>query len=468
VSTIGYTYSTNNGMLLFDVNRAGFPTTFNESFYPYIGNSDYSLQYTYTILSNSVYANCINTYPRLDVYNLHVVTSTSVYFTAQTDLQYFLPDVLYGLLGYGFDYFEYPLVNYFLRGQTIDVEWSNYTFFPFSNLGSNNYNPQVNIDIWMNDSLVESLGPFPLNISSATIQVPYISTQTVQYNFDGTDTVLNNPLVSSLIRAYIVGKPSSASETTIYIAPINFTTFKMFQGGSNFMMGNDITITYDNGTKPEFPFTQPTIPPEDWYDGGQYYTGAQNAFLMQYQRNIPELGGFPPVWYPPIPKNYCYNYLEGYLPGPVTYTTTYNPGKLFDGDPSSLFISPNYRYDDGETGNDPNNTKYYNYSTGTTSLFGSSVAVSTAVFFVGTIMRWYGDVYGTYGYPQESTFSVSTLVFKNVNASSPVGSNVAGNTIRVYSRLYLDNPPSRYRISGIYNIYSTLVLTNDPIQTFQF
>jgi hypothetical protein len=476
VSTIGYTYSTNNGMLLFDVNRAGFPTTFNESLYPYIGNGDYSLQYTYTILSNSVYANCINTYPRLDVYNLHVITSTSVYFTPQSDIEYWTPTVVDYYAYIGLDVRDYPLQNYFLRGQTIDVEWSNYTFFPFTNVGTNNYNPQVNIDTYLNGSVFQSFGPFSLNISSATIQVPYISTQMVQYNLDGTDTIVDNPMVSSLIRAYIVGKPFSASETTVYIAPINFTTFKMFQTGSNYIMGNDITITYDNGTKPSFPYSQPTYSPP-WPDFGYVYTGAQNLLSFPINNFTPDIGGIS-FEVARKPTNYCYNYMEGFAPNPdpttFNFTSTFNVGNLVDGNPSTLFISGNYRYPDGEyydpiteTYGDPNHPKYYNYSTGISSLLGSSVAAST-VFVIGTLMQYSGNVYGGYNYPQTSTFSVSTLVFKNVDASSPVGSNVAGNTIRVYGRLYLQNPPPSIYGSRIYSIFSTLVLTNDPIQTFRF
>jgi hypothetical protein len=138
VSTPTQTYTRNQGKLQFDVFRWGIPTTVWGNFYPTIANSQYTLQYEYTIVNKSVYTNLMNVFPLL-------------YVSTLTLSSYVLP---------------------MRRGSNILLSWENYNGFNPTNLsGSPPFDPTVSIEMYSNTTLMSNFGPFPFN-SSTTIRMP--------------------------------------------------------------------------------------------------------------------------------------------------------------------------------------------------------------------------------------------------------------------------------------------------------
>ena len=216
ISTVGASYSNNNSLLRFDAYRWGIPTTVWGNMYPFISNADYTLQYEYTILNNSLYTNLLNVFPRLAVRS-PVVSSVGA-------LQ-----VYKGSLG-GFSSTDY------WRGSPIQVSWSNYSFFPYGTAGTPPYAPEVMLDIIVNNSSINQYGPYPLSQSTATIRAPYLMNQSI-------------PVVPTRVRAYINGKPMEAAETTFNTILPTFDTIEMYPRNyptaSQFIAGQELVAITD-------------------------------------------------------------------------------------------------------------------------------------------------------------------------------------------------------------------------------
>jgi hypothetical protein len=72
VSTLGQTYTANNGKLAFDVYRWGLPTTVWGNTIPTIANSEYTIEYEYTVLNKTIYTNLLGVYPNLYIASFQV------------------------------------------------------------------------------------------------------------------------------------------------------------------------------------------------------------------------------------------------------------------------------------------------------------------------------------------------------------------------------------------------------------
>jgi len=229
ISTVGQTYTPNNGKLRFDVYRYGFPSRQNESVFPLLGNGDYTLHYGYTIHNNTVFTNLLNAYPRLGTYAINYIRLTP-------------PSVILSYDGVN------PVVrdpSYFWRGERVSINWSNYSYFPFASTGYMNFNPEINVDVLANSNLIASYGPFSLGLSTTTVTMPYLSTPVAT-----NGTIYTSPKVVTTIRAYIVGKPMEATELILNTIQPCFTTLLLSTNGTNFSMGNEIVGITDIGNFP--------------------------------------------------------------------------------------------------------------------------------------------------------------------------------------------------------------------------
>jgi hypothetical protein len=218
VSTVGQTYTPNNSLLRLDVNRNGVLNLTNENtFKPILSNSDYTLHYGYTVYRNTVFTTLVDAYPRLLTYGLAV----------QND---FVPTVIGSLDGIT------PgatLPNYYWRGQQVPIMWSNYSFFPVENFTG--VLPGVNVDVLVNGNTVKSYGPYPVNVSTAVISMPYLQTS---IQFDGSSWT--SPVLATQIRSYFVGKPLEASEYVANTVQPCIVRVLMTNSPGNFVMGNEL------------------------------------------------------------------------------------------------------------------------------------------------------------------------------------------------------------------------------------
>jgi len=228
ISTVGQTYTNNNGQLIFDVYHWGFPNNQNENFFPSLGDGDYTLQYTYTIKQSVVYTSLLNAYPRLATYAMSFSSINSPSVIITTDIA--LPG--------------YIATDHFWRGEQLQVSWSNYSFFPF---GSSNYNPTMAVDLVIDDTLYNTYGPFELNVSTTTITLPYISTSvyTNQYG-----SVITSPKKITSLRSYIIGNRANNSAVDIYTVSPAFNIWTMSTNGTSYTIGNELVGIADNGFFP--------------------------------------------------------------------------------------------------------------------------------------------------------------------------------------------------------------------------
>jgi len=134
VSTPNQLYTRNDGKLQFDVYRWGIPTTVWGNFYPTIENSQYTLQYEYTILRANVYTNLVAIYPILYVSHIDVSPVT--------------------------------------KGSAFTVQWSTYNGFNYNKLpGAPNFDPTVSITTITDFATRNVFGPFPMS-SITTLVAP--------------------------------------------------------------------------------------------------------------------------------------------------------------------------------------------------------------------------------------------------------------------------------------------------------
>jgi hypothetical protein len=213
VSTIGAGYSNNSGQLSLDVYRWGIPTTVFGSVYPYISSSDYTAMYQYTIVNSIVYTNLLNVYPRLRINSLS--------------------------LGAGQQYNVWtgasPTSNFFWRRTPLQLQWSNYSFFPFNTVGAPPYSPDILVDMLVGSNVVSRSGPYPPTTSTLTLALPAYSGS------------CNNP-IPTRIRTYYVGKQADASEITINVLVPKFSDVRLTPFAGRFISLQEIQGWTDGGT----------------------------------------------------------------------------------------------------------------------------------------------------------------------------------------------------------------------------
>jgi len=255
ISTVGNFYSTNSSLLVLATNHYGYPTTTSERYIPYISNADYTMQYEYTILNQIIYTNLLGVYPRLNV--------TSIgYSTISTLLSVYVNSTINS--------------NYIWRNTPIAVNWTTYSFYPFSTFGAPSFNPQVQLTYNVNSTTIQTYGPYSFSQSTAVIQLPVISSATSAF-------------VSTSISAYIVGKPTSAVSrsfvtvlpafNTVYLSSISSgirisgNTLAGFSGtGSNTLSSYSITVSTSLGTSPNANYDFPNLT----YAASNLLTGGSN------------------------------------------------------------------------------------------------------------------------------------------------------------------------------------------------
>lgn len=228
VSTVGSSYSNNKGQLRFDVYRWGIPTTVWGEIYPMISNADYTAQYEYTILNNTVFTNLLNVYPKLAIRNptVSTVRGWEVYVQSAGS----------------------NAANYFWRGSAMQISWSNYSYFPFRTVGAPPYEPEINIDVLVNGELMANYGPYPMSQSTAIVYAPYLQNQTI-------------PVVPTAIRTYFVGKPMEAVETIVYTVLPTFDKIILYPRNrglpsAQFILGGELVGITDSAKYPFYSTSQ--------------------------------------------------------------------------------------------------------------------------------------------------------------------------------------------------------------------
>jgi len=456
VSTVNQPYSNNNGKLVLDAYRWGYPTWQTESVCPSLSNSDYTLHYTYTIQNSILYTSLLNVYPRLDVYGVSL-----------TRLQ--MPSIG---LSYNFGTPTPPQSEFFWRGEQLQVNWSNYSFLP---IGQSNYNPMVSIDVLAEGTSYGTFGPFTLDVSTAVITMPYI--RGITYN-NGAN------YHETSVRIHVVGKPMNAVESTIGFTIVPYCErILLSTNGTNFLMGNELVGITDIGSYPTNNIV-PTVESQSGftsYDDDVQY-GASNLF-NGILNNMGALGdsntivngtlgelvvnGFTDssysLGYPNFLINIGYNALtnlstlQGYGSqitatfSDVSNTFSFVCQEISTPDPiygysilSNNTLSP-YSY----TFTLPNTIFKFGYtpvlSTYTTDFY-------TELNFIGPSSIGNPDPSATMTANISSQYPLSTLTFYNItDADAPTyGSSIAGNIITTYT----PGGPNGYYFT------STFVLTN--------
>jgi hypothetical protein len=228
VNTVGQPYSTFNSALRFDANTLGIPTTVWGSVLPTISNADYVMQYEYTIYNQILWTNLLGIYPRVRLTN-PVFTSGRVF-----------------KINIGTGVSNIDPYSYF-RGQTFPVSWSNYTFFPFAQVGQPPYNPQIFIETAVNGQIYDSFGPFSFSQSTAVIKAPYTGAGV-------------SPVQAATASLYVLGYESQAaivpfnviSPTFDYMRFRNTNSTDPALGGRTFIAGYELVGITDTGN---FPFS---------------------------------------------------------------------------------------------------------------------------------------------------------------------------------------------------------------------
>jgi hypothetical protein len=123
-------YSANNGKMVMDFYRYGFPTSIYDSMFPTLSSADYTLMYDYRIYNSTIYTTLQNVFPRLRILNASA-TGTGV--------------------------------------TNLDVAWTNYSWIPTGLLGAPPFSPQINIDLSQGGALVTRYGPYDITVSTVTL-----------------------------------------------------------------------------------------------------------------------------------------------------------------------------------------------------------------------------------------------------------------------------------------------------------
>lgn len=218
VSTVGQAYTTNNSQLQFDAYQWGLPTAVFGNVYPYISNADYTLQYQYVIQNNTLYTSLMNVYPRLRIQTASVVPSLSNVFNGTNT----------------------PYNNVVWRGSPVTISWTKYSFFP-SELGAPSLNPNVLIDMRINNSTVAEYGPYSFESTFAVVNAPYLM------------GAQSNSLLDTTVRVYIAGDPSQAAVNSFFTLMPTFDSIRMVSPqlpARAYVGGTELVAVTDFGTYP--------------------------------------------------------------------------------------------------------------------------------------------------------------------------------------------------------------------------
>ena len=218
VSTVGCNYTNWNSQLRLDAYTWGLPTTLWGNIMPYISNADYMVQYSYTIMNQTLYTTLMNIYPRIEVQAPTIRATVS--------------NVFYSVTGTWQS-------NMFWRGTPLQVNWSNYCYFPFSQRGAPQFDPQITVETYVNGALQGEFGPYPISVSTATITAPYLT---------GTSNIVN----TTTIKTYIVGNPTRAATTTFSTIVPLFNDIYINNTSGQYIGGTELAAVTDAGRYPMF------------------------------------------------------------------------------------------------------------------------------------------------------------------------------------------------------------------------
>jgi len=139
-------YSYNNGKIVMDTYRWGFPTSIYDSMFPTLSSADYTLMYDYRIYNSTLYTSLQNIYPRLRILNANVIGG----------------------------------------GGSVTADWTNYSWIPTGLLGSPPFSPQINVDLLQGGFVVQRVGPFDITVSTTTFATTLTGSTDVSIYFAGS------------------------------------------------------------------------------------------------------------------------------------------------------------------------------------------------------------------------------------------------------------------------------------------
>ncbi len=206
VSTPTSVYTNNGSKLRLNTYRWGLPTTIWSEFLPSISTAQYLAVYEYTIQDNIVYTNLMNIYPRLTHSALQLQTSTNT-----------------------------GVLNSYWRGSALTFSWSNYSYLPYNAIGLPAYRGEISVDILVNNTLFSNAGPFDFTVSTATIQLPYLT---------GGYT---NP-VPTTIRSYITGNTQQTQQINLFTVLPQFTNLSITPPAGNYLALAEVSAFTDTGS----------------------------------------------------------------------------------------------------------------------------------------------------------------------------------------------------------------------------
>lgn len=139
-------YSYNNGKIVMDTYRWGFPTSIYDSMFPTLSSADYTLMYDYRIYNSTLYTSLQNIYPRLRILNAGVIGG----------------------------------------GGSVTADWTNYSWIPTGLIGSPPFSPQINVDLLQGGIVAQRVGPFDITVSTTTFATTLTGSTDVSIYFAGS------------------------------------------------------------------------------------------------------------------------------------------------------------------------------------------------------------------------------------------------------------------------------------------
>lgn len=139
-------YSYNNGKIVMDTYRWGFPTSIYDSMFPTLSSADYTLMYDYRIYNSTLYTSLQNIYPRLRILNVNVIGG----------------------------------------GGSVTADWTNYSWIPTGLIGAPPFSPQINVDLLQGGVIVQRVGPYDISVSTVTFATALTGLTNVSIYFAGS------------------------------------------------------------------------------------------------------------------------------------------------------------------------------------------------------------------------------------------------------------------------------------------
>jgi hypothetical protein len=124
--------------------------------------------------------------------------------------------------------------NYFWRGSPLQLQWNNYSHFPFGALGAPPYSPDILVDIVTSNSLTARYGPYTLATSTLTVNLPFYGAS------------FSNP-VTTRVRTYFAGKQNEAQEMTLQVLVPKFQEVRLTPLAGKFVSLQEIQGWTDGG-----------------------------------------------------------------------------------------------------------------------------------------------------------------------------------------------------------------------------